>query len=168
VPRRPRRELPPLGVYHVTARGAAGLPIFFADLDRVDFLSLFRSVARVERWKCHAFCLLETHYHLVLETPLVRLSSGMRHLNGTYAQRFNRRHDRRGHVFESRFVSWIVRDEEHLAAACRYVLANPVAAGLCDAVGDWPWAAVLNSDETASPAAESFTSPQGDAGRRRP
>lgn len=144
MPRRPRRDLPAEGIYHVTARGVAGLPIFLADLDRIDFLGLLRSVTQTLRWKCHAFCLLSTHYHLIVETPLICLSGGMRKLNGTYAQRFNRRHDRRGHLFESRFASWVVHDEDHLEAACSYILANPVAAGLCEAVGDWPWAAVLN------------------------
>ena len=97
-----------------------------------------------------AYFLMTTHYHLVLETPLARLSRAMHRLNTAYAQRFNRRHDRRGHLFESRFSSWVIRDDGHLGATCEYVLGNPVRAGVSDAVGDWPWAgaALLSGDAT--------------------
>jgi REP element-mobilizing transposase RayT len=90
-------------------------------------------------WVCHVICLMSTHYHAIVEAPQPRISGGMQRLNGTYARRFNRRHERRGHLFESRFVSWVVRDERHLALACRYVLNNPVRADLCRTPEDWPW-----------------------------
>jgi REP element-mobilizing transposase RayT len=85
-----------------------------------------------------------THYHLVVETPVLRLSKGLQRLNGAYAQAFNRRHARTGHLFGDRFASWVVEDEEHLVAACRYVVENPVRAGLCAHAEEWRWSAWKN------------------------
>ena len=143
MPRLPRNHLPAEGIYHVTARGTGSQPIFVTDLDWLDFLDLLERASHAASWKCHAWCLMTTHYHLVLETSLGPLSSGMHGLNATYAQRFNRRHDRRGHLFESRFSAWVVRDEEHYEATCRYVLDNPARAGLDTPGRPWPWAAQL-------------------------
>jgi REP element-mobilizing transposase RayT len=129
----------PDGVYHVTARGAAGLPIYLDDDDRLAFVRLFtRAVDRFD-WACYAWCLMTNHYHAILETTQKRLSRGMHLVNGIYAQRFNIKHARRGHVFESRFGARVVDTDEHLAAACLYVAANPVRAGLCSRPDDWPW-----------------------------
>lgn len=132
-------HLPPEGIYHVTARGVAGLPIFRDDVDRLDFLTLLRGIAGASDWRLHVYCLMSTHYHVVLEATLERLSSGMHQLNGRYATWFNRRHDRRGHLFESRFSAWVIRDEAHLEAACQYVLDNPVRAGIDTHDKPWPW-----------------------------
>jgi putative transposase len=85
---------------------------------------------------------MDTHYHLVLETSRERMSRTMHRLNTAYVTRFNRRHCRRGHLFESRFSAWIVLDDAHLGATCAYVLANPVRAGLAESAEDWPWADV--------------------------
>jgi REP element-mobilizing transposase RayT len=82
---------------------------------------------------------MTTHYHLLLETRSEALSRGMQRLNGLYAQRFNSRHGRRGHVFEQRFQSYAVQDEDHFLAASEYILQNPVKAGLCESATDWPW-----------------------------
>jgi REP element-mobilizing transposase RayT len=78
-----------------------------------------------------------THYHLIVEAARERLSDGMRRLNGVYALRFNRRHGLKGHLFEARFSSFVLRDNQHLTAAVDYVLQNPVQAGLCREAVDW-------------------------------
>jgi REP element-mobilizing transposase RayT len=140
--RRPRNELPPEGVYHVTTRGVARTAIFLDDDERRLFLRLFAAEVERHDWRCHAFCLLTTHYHLVVETQLWRLSDGMHRLNGTYALSFNRRHRRSGHLFGERFAAWVPRDDAHLETTCEYVRQNPVRAGLCSEARDWPWAAV--------------------------
>jgi len=127
------------GVFHVTARGTGPSRIFLDDDDYDAFLRLLERVRRRQRWTLHAYCLLGTHYHLVLEARQPSLSRGMQVLNGEYARRFNERHDRSGILFGGRFRSDPIRDEEHFANACLYVLANPVAAGLCRDVGEWPW-----------------------------
>jgi len=129
------------GYFHATARAVFGTALFENDLDRIDFLQLLGSTAALLEWRCHAHCLMGTHYHLVLEVTQARLSEGMRRLNGSYARRFNKRHGRRGHLFDERFASWVIRDERHLEAAIAYVLENPVRAGLCAQAEDWQWAA---------------------------
>jgi putative transposase len=141
MPRLLRRELPD-GIFHVTSHGVWNAPIFLDDVDRVDFLNLLSTVASRVGWKVHAYCLLDTHYHLVVETTTENLSAGMQRLNGRYAQLFNQRHRRRGHVFDGRFHSWVVRDERHFEATCAYVAHNPVRVQLCRTAADWPWSEV--------------------------
>jgi putative transposase len=140
MPRLPRSHLAD-GFFHTTARAVFGAMLFEDDLDRLDFLQLLQSTALLHEWRCHAHCLMGTHYHLVLELSRERLSEGMRRLNGDYARRFNRRHGRRGHLFDERFSSYVLLDERHLEAAIEYVLQNPVRAGLCKDARDWRWSA---------------------------
>jgi REP element-mobilizing transposase RayT len=140
VPRLPRCQLDD-GIFHATARANYGLALFVDDVDRLDFLQLLRSTVDFFDWRCHAHCLMGTHYHLVVEAARTQLSDGMRRLNGDYARRFNRRHGRRGHLFEERFSSFVLRDERHLDAAVAYVLQNPVRAGFCERASDWQWSA---------------------------
>ena len=92
---------------------------------------------------------MTNHYHLVVETELEHLSAGMQRLNGVYAQAFNRRNKRWGHLFGERFASWVVEDENHLARTIEYVLHNPVRAGLVDRPEDWPWSASRNGKANA-------------------
>jgi putative transposase len=135
----PRTSLPD-GYFHVTARGiAARGSIYRDDEDRRMFLTLMRQARRKHDWTCHAFCLMGTHYHLVLETTREGLSSGLHRLNWLYAVYFNERHGLFGHLFADRFSARIIESEEYLFDACAYVLLNPVKARLCDRVEDWPW-----------------------------
>jgi putative transposase len=138
MPRTPRSLLND-GVFHVTARGVAGGALFCDETDRVDFLVELTRTASALLWTCHAYCLMTTHYHLLLESSRDDLSRGMQRLNGLYAQRFNARHGRRGHVFEQRFQAYAVEGDDHFAAATKYILENPLKAGLCEAIRDWPW-----------------------------
>ena len=123
---RPLRVEYPGAVYHVTSRGNARQKIFWGDLDRELFLSLLAHVVSRYGWRCHAYCLMENHYHLMLETPKANLSLGMRQLNGVYTQAFNRRHRRVGHLFQGRFKAILVEKESHLLELCRYVVLNPL------------------------------------------
>ena len=140
--RRPRNELPPEGIYHVTTRGVARTATFRADDEYRLFLGLLVRVVERHEWCMHGFCLMPNHYHLVVETELWRLSAGVQCLNGVYAQAFNRRHGRWGHLFGERFASWVVEDDAHLVNRIEYVLQNPVRAGLVERAADWPWAGV--------------------------
>jgi putative transposase len=123
----------------VTTRGVARQPISRNDDDRRLFLVLLARVTRRTSWDCHAFCLMPNHHHLIVETHQDVLSVGLRQLNGRYAQAFNERHERSGHLFGDRFAAFVIRDEEHLRAATEYVLQNPVRAGLCRRAADWRW-----------------------------
>ena len=127
------------GVYHVTARGVAGAPIVVDDFDREAFRDLLTAAARRFRWRMQVWCLLTTHYHVLVETTLEELSGGMHRVNGLYAQRFNRRHGRRGHLFENRFGAYVVESDAHFESAYRYIVENPVRAGLCRHADEWRW-----------------------------
>ena len=136
---RPLRIEYPGAVYHVTARGNARDDIFLTDADRTLFLEVYAQVSRRFNWRCHAYCLMTNHYHFVIETPEANLSRGMRQLNGVYTQRFNRGHERTGHVFQGRFTAILVERESYLLELCRYVVMNPVRAGLVRSSREWPW-----------------------------
>jgi REP element-mobilizing transposase RayT len=86
-------------LYHITSRGNERRPIFKVDTDRNNFLDTLQRVNKRYNGICHAYCLMDNHYHLVIETPHGNLSKGMRQLNGIYTQAFNKRHKRVGHIF---------------------------------------------------------------------
>jgi putative transposase len=136
---RPLRIEYPGAVYHVTSRGDARRPIFRTDDDRVLFLDVLASIVSRFHWLCHAYCLMNNHYHLVLETPEGNLSRGMRQLNGVYTQRFNRRHRKPGHVFQGRYKAIVVEKESYLLELCRYVVLNPVRAAAAETPEAWKW-----------------------------
>ena len=137
--RQPRGVLPEVAVFHVTARGVAGNAISRDDLDRFRFCALLRLAAFRWRWRVFAYCLMPNHFHIVVLGELECVSRGTHLLNFRYAQRFNERHERRGHLYQERFHARVIRDDEHLVNACEYVLDNAVRAGLCTTRDDWPW-----------------------------
>jgi len=155
---RPLRIEYPGAVYHVTARGNARAAVFLDDDDRRRFLALLAETAERERWTCHAYCLMGNHYHLLLETASANLGRGMRQLNGVYTQRFNRAHQRVGHVFQGRYKAILVEKQAYLLELCRYVVLNPVRAGMVAKPGDWLWssyrrtALAARNDGPAPPA----------------
>ena len=138
MPRSPRVQVAG-GAFHVLSRGAAGQPIFRDRIDRQTFLGLVGAVVARHGWSCLAFCLMTTHYHLLIRTPNADLARGMHRLNGQYAQGFNRRHGTVGHLFQSRYGSILVERDAHLLELCRYFALNPVRAGACDVPLAWPW-----------------------------
>ena len=90
-------------LYHVTSRGDRQEAIFTTDEDRRRFLGIVGNVCDRFNWAVHAYCLMDNHYHLLVETPEGNLAKGMRQLNGVYTQSFNRTHARVGHVFQGRY-----------------------------------------------------------------
>jgi len=125
--------------YHVTDRGDRKEAVFTCDADRVSFLQLLNTTAAACHWRVLSYCLMDNHYHLVLETSAPNLATGMKRLNGVYTQRFNHVYGRVGHVFQGRYKSQVVTSEQHLFEACRYVVLNPVRAGLVVDPADWQW-----------------------------
>lgn len=149
---RPLRIEYPGAVYHVTSRGNARQDIVADDRDRRTFLSLLAHVMGRFGWLCHAYCLMDNHYHLLLETPQPNLSRGMRQLNGGYTQMYNRRHRRVGHLFQGRFTAILVEKEAHLLELCRYVVLNPVRAKMVTHPRGWGWSSYRATvGETAAP-----------------
>ena len=136
---RPLRIEYPGAIYHITSRGNAKMPIFDNDDDRECFIYILKDAVKRFNWVVHAYCMMDNHYHLLVETVDGILSKGMRHLNGLYTQCFNRRHDGVGHIFQGRFKSILVNRESHLLELCRYVVLNPVRAGMVKQVDQYRW-----------------------------
>jgi REP element-mobilizing transposase RayT len=126
-------------LFHVYARGVDSMVIFRDRRDRLSFLRLLATEVERHDWSCHAFCLMNTHVHLVLEAALERVSRGMHDLLGVYAMRFNTRHHRHGHLFGDRYGARVIETEDSLWRTVDYVLENPVRAGMVDAYEQWPW-----------------------------
>jgi putative transposase len=136
--RRARRTLEGR-LFHVTLRGVAGQDIVLDDADRLRFVWQLEEVTKRFSWRVVCWCLMNTHFHLVIEADVEQMSIALHRLACLYAMYFNKRRERRGHLFENRFSSWIVRDGEHLGRTFDYVLDNPVRAGLCRTADEWPW-----------------------------
>ncbi|MCL5808769.1 MAG: transposase [Deltaproteobacteria bacterium] len=126
-------------VYHVTSRGNGRQRIFLDDHDNRKFLELLGKTIERFHWICHAFCLMVNHYHLMIETPEANLSKGMHHLNANFCQAHNKRHATVGHLFQGRFKAIVVDRESYLLELARYVVLNPVRAGIVARPEDWPW-----------------------------
>ena len=126
-------------LYHVTSRGDRREAIYEGDSDRDGFLGVLSEVCATFNWVCHAYCLMGNHYHLLIETPEANLSKGMRQLNGVYTQLFNRTHSRAGHVFQGRYKAILVDKESYLLELARYIVLNPVRAGMVRSAKDWRW-----------------------------
>ena len=129
-------------LYHVTSRGDGREDIYGAAGDRRMFLDLLAGVWGRFNWTIHAYCLMTNHYHLLVETPDGNLAKGMRELNGVYTQRFNRVHARVGHVFQGRYKAILVQKDAYLFELARYVVLNPVRAGMVRTPGEYRGAAI--------------------------
>jgi len=127
------------GLYHSGTRGIRRLPVFVDDDDRHLFLAILGDVVKRFEWECRAYCLMTNHYHLAIRTPEPNIGAGMHRLNGLYAQAFNRRHGFKGHLFEERYWSGVIETDDHALSLMRYVVLNPVRAGMCLLPHQWPW-----------------------------
>jgi len=138
---RPLRLEIPNGHFHVVSRGNGRQQVFLDDDDRRRFLDLLERNVVGLGWRCLTYCLMGNHYHLLVATPQPNLAEGMRNLNGTYAQCFNKRYERPGHVWQGRYFSQLVQTDRYLRAVLRYVAMNPVRAGLVARAEQWRWSA---------------------------
>ena len=155
---RPQRDAA-AGVFHVFTHcvWAAGA-LFVDDIDRTTHLrELARATVRFD-WTCVAFCLLQTHYHLLLEVETGALSAGMQQLNWRYAMQFNQRHRLRGHVLFDRFGARRIVADSDLLSTYRYIVMNPVEAGVCAAPHHWPWSSYAGTVDLPEP--QTFVNPQ--------
>jgi REP element-mobilizing transposase RayT len=130
----------PGAIWHVTSRGNERRPIFRDDADRTTFTQFLADTVGVHEWTLHAWVLMDNHYHLLVETPRApSLSRGVKRLNESWAQAFNTRYERVGHLFQGRFKSILVERESHLLELVRYIVLNPVRSGAVRYAGDWKW-----------------------------
>lgn len=102
-------------------------------------LEYLAKVCDRHQWLCHAYCLMSNHYHLLVETGSPTLSKGMKYLNGSYTQYYNRKHARVGHLFQGRFKGILVEKDAYLLELSRYIVLNPVRANMVVSEEDWPW-----------------------------
>lgn len=142
---RPLRIEYPGAVYHITSRGNKKESIFIDNQDRERFLSILNEVCHRYNWLCYAYCLMDNHYHLIIETVDGILSLGMRLLNGQYTQQFNKRHHKVGHVFQGRYKAILVQKETYLLELVRYVVLNPVRADIVTIPEGWKWSSFLST-----------------------
>jgi REP element-mobilizing transposase RayT len=136
---RPRRTDLPDGYFHAYSRGAGPIVIYRDDDDYRLFRRMVILIAHKFAWRVLAYCLMPTHYHIVLEASVTNLSRGMHRLNGRYARAFNERHERSGALFQGRFHVRVIQSEEHLQRLGDYVPDNPVRSGYCEKREDWRW-----------------------------
>jgi REP element-mobilizing transposase RayT len=138
VPRPPRDTA--AGLFHVYAHCVWGVPeLYRDDRDRLEFLRHLSRVSARDEWTCIAFCLMRSHYHLIVDVGDDVLPAGMHALNLPYARVFNKRHSLRGHVQFDRYGARRIRDIADLLDRYAYVVNNPVEAGLCGRAEDWLW-----------------------------
>lgn len=136
---RPLRIEYPGALYHITSRGNEKKPIFRDNEDREIFLDILKNVNKRYNLLCHAYCLMDNHYHIVVETLEGNLSKCMRQLNGVYTQVFNKRHHRVGHIFQGRYKAILIQKESYLLEVCRYTVLNPIRAKAVKCPDKWHW-----------------------------
>ena len=127
------------GVYHVNGKAVQGTSLFRDDVDRLCFLGRLQEQARLSQWTILSYSLMTTHYHLLLRLQKPSLSSGFRRLNSLYAKDYNRRHDRRGALWQRRFYDSLIESDEHLLEAVRYIARNATRANAAENPEHWPW-----------------------------
>jgi REP-associated tyrosine transposase len=135
---RPPRPTAP-GIYHVGTKAPTALPFFHDAEDYYVFMATLSRVILFEHLTCLAFCLMTTHYHLLLDAPEGALPRAMKQLNWHYARSVNERLGGRGHVVGGRYFSVPVSETDHLLNEFKYIALNPVEAGLCKAPQEWRW-----------------------------
>ena len=149
MPRKLRIES--LGYHHIYNRGVAKGNVFEDEKDKAKFIELLASVAREHKFNIHAFCLMDNHYHLLVQNTRENLSSGMRQLSAQYASYFNKRHSRVGHLWQGRFKSWYVLDTKYLFTLFKYIENNPVKAGMSQKIGEYLYCATYSILKDAVP-----------------
>lgn len=125
--------------YHILSRGNDRKEIFCVKEDYQEFTQLLKRVVEKFRMEIHGYVLMDNHYHLIVRTREANLSRAIQWLGTSYSMRFNRRHRRSGHLFQGRFKSFVVEDEQYLSALCLYIHRNPIRAGIADLLSEYPW-----------------------------
>jgi putative transposase len=149
---RPPREEVEGGIHHVFPRGNGRGRIFLDDVDRHRYLRLLGETVARQQWYALAYCLMDNHVHLLLETPRPNLGQGMQRLHGRYAQRFNHRHSHVGHVFQGRYGCVRVVSDAQMWSVTAYIAANPVQAGRARRPDEWRWSSYEATLRAAGPA----------------
>jgi len=151
--RKPRIDL--VGFHHVANQGVYKANIFATILEKEKFLNIVCKACETYHITLHAYCIMDNHYHLLLETKRENLSYFMRQINGNYAIYFNKKQERTGPLWRGRYKSWYIMHEEYLEYTIKYIEYDPIKANLTFFPGDYPYtlsAAILGT-ETLIPCA---------------
>lgn len=140
---RPLRIEYPGAWYHVMNRGRRREKIFSTPEDYLAFIKVLHEAADLWNFRIAAYCLMSNHYHLLVQTPDGNLSRAMRHINGIYTQRYNRRRKIDGQLFRGRYKAVLIEEDSHLLEVLRYIHRNPLRAGLAKDLKDFPWSSHL-------------------------
>ena len=142
MPRRLRIEV--CGYHHIYNRGVAKSDIFLNNSDKEKFLEILSETSKEYKFNIHSFCLMDNHYHLLLENQKENLSDGMRQINSKYASYFNKKYRRVGHLWQDRFKSWYVLNEAYLFTLFKYIEQNPVKANMTKKIGEYRYSATYS------------------------
>ena len=137
MPRRPRIESQ--GFHHIINRGVARSNKYLKDKDFKSFLDIVQIAKDRYDFTLHSLCLMNNHYHLLIETKYDNLSLIMRQINSKYAQYFNREYKRVGPLWQGRFKSWFVYDDNYLYILFRYIEQNPIKANIVKNCKEYNW-----------------------------
>ena len=136
---RPLRILYPGAFYHITSRGNEQKALFKSKRDREKFIEYLESATERYDAVIHAYCLMDNHYHILLETPSGNLSKIMAHINGAYTNYFNAKRERSGHLFQGRYKAILVEADEYAKELSRYIHLNPVRANIVEHPEEYEW-----------------------------
>ncbi|MDH5631823.1 MAG: transposase [Gammaproteobacteria bacterium] len=136
---RPIRIEYPGATYYITSRVPPSQQAFCDERDRIRFLDILSQTIKRSGWVCHAWCLMDDHYHLIIETPKANLSQGMRQVNGIYTQEYNRRYFKKGALFKGRFKAILFDKDANLIKLARHLMLNPVRLERCDYASQYRW-----------------------------
>ncbi len=136
---RPLRITFPGACYHITSRGNERKAVFKSRLDHEKFLQYLESATQRYDALIHVYCMMDNHYHLLLETPSANLPQIMRHVNGAYTTYFNIKRKRSGHLFQGRYKAILVQIDEYAKELSRYIHLNPVRAGMVEKPEAYQW-----------------------------
>ena len=155
MPRRPRLNM--AGFHHIVNRGVAKHKVYRCNEDKEKFLEIICKSCGIYKVNVHDYCLMDNHYHLLIETTTDNLSLFMRQINANYAIYFNKKYKRVGHLWQGRYKSWYIVKEEYLYQLFRYIEHNPIKAKMSQIVGEYPFtllATLLNNDQEVIKCAE--------------
>jgi len=145
------------GFHHIVNRGVARDNVYRCDKDKEKYLEILCKACRTYRVNVHDYCLMDNHYHLLIETTSENLSLFMRQINSNYAIYFNKKYKRTGHLWQGRYKSWYIVKEEYLYDLYRYIEHNPIEAKMSKKIGEYPFtllATVLRDDLEIIPCAK--------------
>lgn len=135
--RKPRLNL--AGFHHIVNRGVARENVYKCDDDKEKYLDILCKACKIYKVNVHDYCLMDNHYHLLIETTSENLSLFMRQINSNYAIYFNKKYKRTGHLWQGRYKSWYIINEQYLYELFRYIEHNPIEAKMTQKVGEYPF-----------------------------